>query len=80
MKCVLVDPSLNTYLRFQYHVQLRSEYDRRIQEVKKLEAHIIQAREKTAEKEEDARIKMIEEVGDKYYELGLPPGTKLSCD
>ncbi|XP_056594485.1 deleted in lung and esophageal cancer protein 1 isoform X2 [Triplophysa dalaica] len=53
--------------------QLRSEYDRRIQEVKKLEAHIIQAREKTAEKEEHARIKMIEEVGDKYYELGLPP-------
>ncbi|KAA0704760.1 Deleted in lung and esophageal cancer protein 1 [Triplophysa tibetana] len=54
--------------------QLHSEYDRRIQEVKKMEAHIIQAREKTAEKEEHARIKMIEEVGDKYYELGLPPG------
>ncbi|KAI7792764.1 putative deleted in lung and esophageal cancer protein 1, partial [Triplophysa rosa] len=52
--------------------QVRSEYDRRIQEVKNLEAHIIQARVQTAEKEEHARIKMIEEVGDKYYELGLP--------
>lgn len=42
-----------------------------------LEAHIIQAREQTAAKEEHARMKIIEEVGDKYYELGLPPGTKL---
>ncbi|XP_051538782.1 deleted in lung and esophageal cancer protein 1-like [Myxocyprinus asiaticus] len=53
--------------------QVNSEYNRQIQNADMLETHIIQARLQAAAKEEHDHIKMMEEVGEAYYQLGLPP-------
>jgi len=42
-----------------------------------LETHIIQARLQAAAKEEHNHNKIMEEVGETYHQLGLPPGTVL---
>ncbi|XP_056306524.1 deleted in lung and esophageal cancer protein 1 [Danio aesculapii] len=53
--------------------QVHSEYNRRIQNADMLETHIIQARLQAAAKEEHDRNKILEEVGEAYQQLGLPP-------
>ncbi|MGH0157500.1 UNVERIFIED_CONTAM: hypothetical protein FKN15_041591 [Acipenser sinensis] len=50
-----------------------SEYSRRIAEADMLEQHIIQARARATALEERALNRAIEEVGDVYHRLGLPP-------
>ncbi|XP_026105876.1 deleted in lung and esophageal cancer protein 1-like isoform X2 [Carassius auratus] len=53
--------------------QVHSEYNRRIQNADVLETHIIQARAQAAAKEEHDHSRIMEEVGEAYYQLGLPP-------
>ncbi|XP_043923496.1 deleted in lung and esophageal cancer protein 1 [Protopterus annectens] len=64
----------------QYHERyveelqkIHTEYNQRVSEADMVEKHIIQARAQATAEEERALNKMIEEVGDKYYSLGLPP-------
>ncbi|ROK23379.1 Deleted in lung and esophageal cancer protein 1 [Anabarilius grahami] len=54
--------------------QVHSEYNRRIQNADMLESHIIQGRLQAAAKEEHDHNKIMEEVGEAYHQLGLPPG------
>ncbi|XP_051737688.1 deleted in lung and esophageal cancer protein 1 isoform X2 [Ctenopharyngodon idella] len=53
--------------------QVHSEYNRRIQNADMLETHIIQGRLQAAAKEEHDHNKIMEEVGEAYHQLGLPP-------
>ncbi|XP_073686554.1 deleted in lung and esophageal cancer protein 1 [Garra rufa] len=53
--------------------QVHSEYNRRIQNADMLETHIIQARLQAAAKEEHDHNRIMEEVGEAYRQLGLPP-------
>lgn len=39
-----------------------------------LENHIIQARVQATATESQARVRVVEEVGEAYHQLGLPPG------
>lgn len=55
--------------------QVHLEYDRRIQDAEMLEKHIIQARQKASDKEEHVQSQLMEDVGEAYHQLGLPPGT-----
>ncbi|RXN09899.1 deleted in lung and esophageal cancer 1-like protein [Labeo rohita] len=54
--------------------QAHSEYNRRIQNADVLETHIIQARLQAAAKEEHDHNRIMDEVGQAYHQLGLPPG------
>ncbi len=56
---------------------MHSEYNRRIQKADMLETHIIQARLQAAAKEEHDHNRIMEEVGEAYRQLGLPPGRFL---
>lgn len=56
---------------------MHSEYNRRIQNADMLETHIIQARLQAAAKEELDHNRIMEEVGEAYRQLGLPPGRFL---
>ncbi len=56
---------------------MHSEYNRRIQNADMLETHIIQARLQAAAKEEHDHNRIMEEVGEAYRQLGLPPGRFL---
>ncbi|XP_053467700.1 deleted in lung and esophageal cancer protein 1 [Ictalurus furcatus] len=53
--------------------QVHLEYNRRIQDADMLEKHIIQARLKASVKEEHVQSQLMEEVGESYHQLGLPP-------
>ncbi|KAG5851028.1 hypothetical protein ANANG_G00088660 [Anguilla anguilla] len=53
--------------------QARLEYNRRISEADMLEKHILQARLQATAKEELVHNKIVEEVGEVYHQLGLPP-------
>uniref|UniRef100_A0A671RCN3 DLEC1 cilia and flagella associated protein n=1 Tax=Sinocyclocheilus anshuiensis TaxID=1608454 RepID=A0A671RCN3_9TELE len=53
--------------------QVHFEYSRRIQNADMLETHIIQARLQAAAKEEHEHNRIMEEVGEAYRQLGLPP-------
>ncbi|XP_053343905.1 deleted in lung and esophageal cancer protein 1 [Clarias gariepinus] len=53
--------------------QVHLEYDRRIQDAEMLEKHIIQARQKASDKEEHVQSQLMEDVGEAYHQLGLPP-------
>uniref|UniRef100_A0A673MAK0 DLEC1 cilia and flagella associated protein n=1 Tax=Sinocyclocheilus rhinocerous TaxID=307959 RepID=A0A673MAK0_9TELE len=65
--------SNNYHEKFVEELQQHSEYNRRIQNADMLETHIIQARLQAAAKEEHDHSRIIEEVGEAYYQLGLPP-------
>ncbi|KAM6977672.1 deleted in lung and esophageal cancer protein 1 [Aplochiton taeniatus] len=54
--------------------QVHSEYSRRIREADMLENHIIQARLQATATESEAYANVVEEVGEAYHQLGLPPG------
>ncbi len=56
---------------------MHSEYNRQIQNADMLETHIIQARLQAAAKEEHDHNRIMEEVGEAYRQLGLPPGRFL---
>lgn len=58
-----------------FYMQVHLEYNRRIQDADMLEKHIIQARLKASVKEEHVQSQLMEEVGESYHQLGLPPGT-----
>ncbi|TRZ01250.1 hypothetical protein DNTS_035733, partial [Danionella cerebrum] len=53
--------------------EVHSEYNKIIETTDLLETHIIQARLQAAAKEEYANNKIVEDVGEAYHELGLPP-------
>ncbi|XP_026793913.3 deleted in lung and esophageal cancer protein 1 isoform X1 [Pangasianodon hypophthalmus] len=53
--------------------QVHLEYNRRIQDADMLEKHIIQARLKARDTEEHVQSQLMEEVGESYHQLGLPP-------
>uniref|UniRef100_A0A671SG08 DLEC1 cilia and flagella associated protein n=1 Tax=Sinocyclocheilus anshuiensis TaxID=1608454 RepID=A0A671SG08_9TELE len=64
--------SNNYHEKFVEELQQHSEYNRRIQNADMLETHIIQARLQAAAEEHD-HCRIMEEVGEAYYQLGLPP-------
>nr|XP_023656043.1 deleted in lung and esophageal cancer protein 1 isoform X1 [Paramormyrops kingsleyae] len=53
--------------------QAHAQYSRRLKDADALEKHIIQARERAAAAEEFARSNLLEDIGEAYGELGLPP-------
>ncbi|XP_071270154.1 deleted in lung and esophageal cancer protein 1 [Salvelinus alpinus] len=53
--------------------QVHSEYSRRMRDADMLENHIIQARVQATATESSAHTKVVEEVGEAYQQLGLPP-------
>ncbi|KAK3541455.1 hypothetical protein QTP86_025941 [Hemibagrus guttatus] len=53
--------------------QVHSSYNSRIQDADMLEKHIIQARLKASVTEEHVQSQLMEEVGESYHQLGLPP-------
>ncbi|XP_045066363.1 deleted in lung and esophageal cancer protein 1 isoform X2 [Coregonus clupeaformis] len=53
--------------------QVHSEYSRRMRDADMLENHIIQARVQATATESRAHTKVVEEVGEAYQQLGLPP-------
>ncbi|XP_062841946.1 deleted in lung and esophageal cancer protein 1 isoform X2 [Trichomycterus rosablanca] len=53
--------------------QVHSEYKRRIENANMLERHIIQARMKASAADERAQAHILEEFGESYHQLGLPP-------
>ncbi|XP_030622999.1 deleted in lung and esophageal cancer protein 1 [Chanos chanos] len=55
--------------------QVHSEYGRRMRDADMLENHIIQARLQAAATEDHARSRLLEEVGETYHHLALPPVT-----
>uniref|UniRef100_A0A673IHA7 DLEC1 cilia and flagella associated protein n=1 Tax=Sinocyclocheilus rhinocerous TaxID=307959 RepID=A0A673IHA7_9TELE len=55
------------------NILVHSEYNRQIQNADMLETHIIQARLQAAAKEEHEHNRIMEEVGEAYRQLGLPP-------
>lgn len=58
-----------------FYTKAHLEYNRRIQDADMLEKHIIQARLKASVTEEHVQSQLMEEVGESYRQLGLPPGT-----
>ncbi|KAJ8375005.1 hypothetical protein SKAU_G00055850 [Synaphobranchus kaupii] len=61
----------DTYVEKLQHVRL--EYNRRMGEADMLEKHILQARLQATTKEEQVHNSIVEEVGEVYHQLGLPP-------
>nr|XP_015209756.1 PREDICTED: LOW QUALITY PROTEIN: deleted in lung and esophageal cancer protein 1 [Lepisosteus oculatus] len=53
--------------------KVHAEYNRRLAEADMLEKHIIQSRARATAAEERALSRTVEEAGDLYYSLGLPP-------
>ncbi|XP_066498604.1 deleted in lung and esophageal cancer protein 1 isoform X3 [Hoplias malabaricus] len=53
--------------------QVRLEYSKRMKDAEMLEKHIIQARLQASATEERAQANILEEVGEAYHQLGLPP-------
>ncbi|KAG7317632.1 hypothetical protein KOW79_018667 [Hemibagrus wyckioides] len=53
--------------------QVHSKYNSRIQDADMLEKHIIQARLKASVTEEHVQSQLMEEGGESYHQLGLPP-------
>ncbi|XP_072544966.1 deleted in lung and esophageal cancer protein 1 isoform X3 [Salminus brasiliensis] len=53
--------------------QVHLEYSRRISDANMLEKHIIQARLQASTTEERVQANILEEVGEAYHQLGLPP-------
>ncbi|XP_036377314.1 deleted in lung and esophageal cancer protein 1 [Megalops cyprinoides] len=53
--------------------QIHLEYNRRMNEADMLEKHILKARLQASAKEERVYNNIVEEVGDAYHQLGLPP-------
>ena len=58
-----------------FHIQVHLEYSRRMRDADMLEKHIIQARLQASATEERAQTEILDEVGEAYHELSLPPGT-----
>lgn len=58
-------------------VQAHAQYNRRLRDADALEKHIIQARAQAAAAEEFARSNLLEDRGEAYGELALPPGILL---
>lgn len=56
------------------HKQVHAEYSKRMKDADMLETHIIQARVQATAIEERAHTQIVEEVGEAYNKLGLPPG------
>lgn len=61
------------------HKQVHAEYSKRMKDADMLETHIIQARIQATAIEERAHTQIVEEVGEAYDKLGLPPGTLYLC-
>ncbi|KAI4901416.1 hypothetical protein NFI96_018546 [Prochilodus magdalenae] len=59
---------------FSLTLQVHSEYSRRIKDADMLEKHIIQARLQASAREKRAQAEILDEVGEAYHQLGLPPG------
>ncbi|XP_017573141.2 deleted in lung and esophageal cancer protein 1 isoform X1 [Pygocentrus nattereri] len=53
--------------------QVHLEYSRRMRDADMLEKHIIQARLQASATEERAQAEILDEVGEAYHQLGLPP-------
>ncbi|TSK98411.1 Deleted in lung and esophageal cancer protein 1 [Bagarius yarrelli] len=53
--------------------QVNLDYNKRIQDADLLLKHIIQARMNASVKEEQVQSQLMEEVGESYHQLGLPP-------
>lgn len=53
--------------------KIRTEHDRLMAEADMVERHIIQARARATAEEERALNRLMEEAGEKFYSLGLPP-------
>ena len=61
------------------HKQVHAEYTKRMKDVDMLESHIIQARIHATAIEDRAQAQIVEEVGEAYTGLGLPPGMLHLC-
>ncbi|KAK0139467.1 Deleted in lung and esophageal cancer protein 1 [Merluccius polli] len=61
--------------------KIHSEYGERMKQATMLERHIIQARVRASARETQAQAAALEEVGETYHQLGLPPvrSTFLWC-
>ncbi|CAL8312804.1 unnamed protein product [Merluccius merluccius] len=61
--------------------KIHSEYGQRMKQATMLERHIIQARVRASARETQAQAAALEEVGETYHQLGLPPvrSTFLWC-
>lgn len=55
-------------------LQLHSEYKRRTENADMLERHIIEARLKGGAADERVEAHILDEFGESYHQLGLPPG------
>lgn len=59
--------------------QVHAEYSKRMKDADMLETHIIQARIQATAIEERTHAQIVEEVGEAYNKLGLPPGMLDLC-